>query len=99
MTSPSGKVQAKFYINSDGSIGYMVTASGENFIKESKLGIRIKEDELFESNFLIKADSSSTDNIWEPVWGEESTIRNNYKEYIFRLCDLKNKDIQYNIIF
>lgn len=99
MTSPGGKIQATFYINSDGSIGYTVAASSQNFIKESKLGIRIKEDELFDSNFLIKADSSVTDNTWEPVWGEESTIRNHYKEYIFRLCDLKNKDIQYNIIF
>lgn len=99
MTSPGGKIQAHFSINSDGTLHYSASTGGDNFIRESKLGIKVLEDHWFEANFLVRTDSSSVDNSWEPVWGEESTIRNNYKEYIFRLCDLKDKDIQYNIIF
>ncbi len=99
MHSPNGKVQAIFNINADGTISYSAYLAEDNFIKESRLGIKIKEDNLFDSNILIRADSSSVDESWIPEWGEEDVIRNNYKQYVFRLCDLKNRDIQYNIIF
>lgn len=99
MSSPKGKIQASFNIHSDGTLYYSVSADNDNFIRESALGIKVADRHWFEANFLIRVDSTAHDTSWEPVWGEEAVIRNHYKEYVFHLCDLIDKDIQFDIIF
>lgn len=72
---------------------------GDVFIKKSSLGIVIEGREWFEANILLHVDSTTVDETWEPVLGEEATIRNHYREYVFHLCDLVDKDLHYKIIF
>ena len=35
---------------------------------------------------VVGCETSSFDETWSPVWGEESEIRNNYNELLVRLC-------------
>ena len=42
---------------------------------------------------FVKADTSSFDETWTPVWGEESEIRNHYKSLIVTLMQPANEHI------
>ena len=48
---------------------------------------------------LASADSSRVDETWKPVWGEQSSIRNNYKQLVLRLNDKSGSGIALNMIF
>ena len=42
---------------------------------------------------------SSVDEQWTTVWGEESTIRNNYNEMRVELCENDSIGVEYAIVF
>lgn len=51
------------------------------------------------SNFVVeKTETSSTDESWKPVWGEEASIRNNYNEMTVALKQ-KATDYEMKICF
>ncbi|MBO7219563.1 MAG: glycoside hydrolase family 97 protein [Alistipes sp.] len=35
---------------------------------------------------MVGSETASFDEVWEPVWGESSKIRNNYNELLVKLC-------------
>lgn len=79
-TSPNGKVAVVFDIH-DGIPYYSVTYRGKEVIKPSRMGIELINDFSLTENFKIKkAQKSEFDETWAPVWGESSTIHNNYRE-------------------
>ena len=54
---------------------------GKAVIKPSKLGLELKDDPGLMSGFTIeKSETSTFDETWQPVWGEEKEIRNHYNE-------------------
>ncbi len=99
MASPAGKISAEFTIESDGTIFYAVNNGDDEFISKSILGVKIEGKDCFEHHILLHVDSTTVDATWQPVLGQESKIRNHYREYIFHLCDLKDKDLHYKVIF
>ena len=79
-SSPNGKVKVEFDVV-DGIPQYAITYKGKDVIKPSRLGLELINDYSLLDNFkLKKAKKSSFDETWTPVWGESSTIRNNYNE-------------------
>lgn len=79
-SSPNGKVKVEFDVV-DGIPQYAITYKGKDAIKPSRLGLELINDYSLLDNFkLKKAKKSSFDETWTPVWGESSTIRNNYNE-------------------
>jgi glucan 1,4-alpha-glucosidase len=79
--SPDGKLSVSFELTSDGEPTYQLSFAGKSVIKKSKLGIELKDLPAFTKGFTIaKADTSESDNTWEPLWGETKQIRNHYKE-------------------
>lgn len=83
--SPSGIVKADFEIV-NGVPVYSISYKGEKVILPSKMGLRLfgKED-LTDGFELLSVESSSFDETWQPVWGENRDIRNNYNEMTARL--------------
>lgn len=64
------------------SIGY----KGKPVVKTSALGLELADGPDMTGGFkLIETTTSSTDETWHPVWGENSSIRNNYNELLMRL--------------
>ena len=57
-----------------------------------------QKQDLFSGFELIDQATSSFDETWAPVWGEESSIRNNYNELLVGLYQKKN-DRRMNIRF
>ena len=83
MQSPDGKLSLSFALTADGEPTYQLSFGGRPVLQKSKLGIELKDQPAFTKGFtIVKADTSQTDETWEPVWGEVKQIRNHYKELV-----------------
>ncbi len=82
LKSPDGNLEMNFMIGDKGIPIYRLFYKGKEVIKDSKLGMDLKNDEVdLMTDFKIdEIENSSFDETWEPVWGEESQIRNQYNE-------------------
>ncbi len=82
LKSPDGNLEMNFLLGDKGTPIYRLFYKGKEVIKDSKLGMDLKNDEgdLMTDFKIDEIESSSFDETWEPVWGEESQIRNQYNE-------------------
>ncbi|HNW60066.1 MAG TPA: glycoside hydrolase family 97 protein [bacterium] len=81
LASPNGRLGLDFYLNTAGEPCYRLALDGAPVIKESRMGIAIKENPgLFDRFTVLHFERSQTDTSWEPVWGEAKRIRNHYNE-------------------
>lgn len=86
ITSPNGQLELNFGLTEKGEPQYELTYKGKPVIKPSKLGLELKEGaSLMEGFTLDGAVTSTFDETWHPVWGEESSIRNHYNELLVTL--------------
>lgn len=83
--SPNGNLELNFTVK-DGVPTYQLTYKNKSVVKESKLGLELKEGQNLVGGFtLAKVETKSFDETWTPVWGEVKTIRNNYNELLVTL--------------
>lgn len=80
LSSPNGKMQLTFELQ-NGTAVYQLRLNNKTIINPSKLGLELTTAENLTDGFTIsKMEKTSFDETWTPVWGENSTIRNNYNE-------------------
>lgn len=80
LQSPDGNLILSFELK-EGHPTYQLTFKGKTVIKPSLLGFEIKNQPSLANGFSVtKTEQSTFDETWEPVWGEETTIRNHYNE-------------------
>jgi hypothetical protein len=97
--SPSNKISVNFKLTADGKPAYSVTYKDKPVILESTLGIKLKEKPALDANFEIEISKTTTFNeSWKPVLGEQSTIINHYNELTVSLVQ-KETHVKMNIIF
>ena len=78
--SPDNNLELIFQIKSGRPI-YELNYKGHSVIKESSLGLELKDAPSLMTGFeLVDSTISSFDETWQPVWGEEKNIRNHYNE-------------------
>lgn len=81
LTSPNGRIRLDFNIADGGVPQYDVTFNGKPLIGKSSLGFKLADGYQLTSGFRAGVESASTfDETWEPVWGENSEIRNHYNQ-------------------
>ncbi len=85
LRSPNGNFIMEFALQNDGTPTYNLVYKGKTVVKPSKLGIELKEDKNIKKSLLndftiSDKKTSSFDETWKPVWGEVSSIRNQYNE-------------------
>jgi alpha-glucosidase len=69
---------------------YSVSFRGKPVIKPSRLGYELHNAENLLEGFTQTGEKTSTfDETWTPVWGENKTIRNHYKELLVGLIQEK----------
>lgn len=84
--SPSKEIAVTFKLTAEGRPSYSVNYKNKPLIKESLLGIALKETEALETGFEItNTQNKSVDESWKPVLGEQSVIRNTYNQAVFSL--------------
>lgn len=85
LKSPDGKLEMAFSLV-DGVPQYTLQCEGKDVLKPSKMGFELKSGQRLDKDFILTASSSSTfDETWQPVWGEEAEIRNHYNELFITL--------------
>ena len=85
VTSPNGNLAMKFALT-DGVPTYSLDFGGQAVILPSRLGFELKGSRQLTDGFvLVNQQRSTFDETWEPVWGEEATIRNHYNELLVKL--------------
>lgn len=86
VTSPSGNVRLNFDVV-DGRPTYEMFYKGRQVIKPSTLGLELIGSTDLMDKFEIKNTTvSDFDETWQPVWGENKNIRNNYRELFVELA-------------
>lgn len=81
LTSPDGRLQLSFDLTADGAPTYKMDYNNKPVIATSRLGLELKNQKSLLDGFKMERVSrSSFDETWQPVWGEQSSIRNHYNE-------------------
>jgi alpha-glucosidase len=85
-------------LNSEKGLTYQLSYLKQPVVLESKFGFHVN-GENWEQNLVIKdIQSNAADKVWEPVYGERSTIKDQYKESVFFLTKTENKNRELKII-
>lgn len=71
-------------------IFYRIVRGGEVVLSQSRLGLKLKDVPDMITGFSVASIRRNTvSESWNPVWGEESVIENNYNEMALDLVQKK----------
>ncbi|MGN0190325.1 MAG: glycoside hydrolase family 97 N-terminal domain-containing protein, partial [Candidatus Cryptobacteroides sp.] len=80
ISGPDGNVELSFRLR-DGHIPvYSLDYKGKPVIGESHLGFRLAGSGMYDWFEIADTQTREIDETWNPVWGEESEIRNRCNE-------------------
>ena len=97
--SPSGKIALNFKLGTNGQPFYSVNYKNKAVVLESALGIKLKDNPALDANFeILTSKTSSFNESWKPVLGEQASILNQYNELNVSLLN-KETNVKMNIIF
>lgn len=86
LLSPDGSIQLGVNNRDNGDLIYRVQYKGRTVIAPSSMGFKLKVPDVLLTRFQwIGADSSTIDETWDPVWGEQRTIHNHCKRLVVKL--------------
>ena len=92
MASPNGEVKLMFALTEKGEPMYELFYKDKRVLNPSMLGIELVDaPNLLDGFTLSKVDTCSVDETWQPVWGEEKEIQNNYNELAVTLNQVAEK--------
>ena len=98
LSSPDGQLEAAFALTEDGAPCYKLGRSGAAVIEPSALGFELCDGTSLKDGFSIAGvEYDSKDETWQPVWGEERDIRNNYNEMLVSL--VREDGVKMNLRF
>ena len=85
LRSPDGQLELKFAVV-DGVPEYALDRAGKAVVLPSRLGFALLDRNDLDGGFTLTGTAfDSLDETWEPVWGEEASIRNHYNELLVTL--------------
>ena len=85
LRSPDTQVELRFAVV-DGVPQYSLSRAGEAVVLPSRLGYKLLGRDGLEDGFTLTDSAfNSLDETWEPVLGEERSIRNHYNEMLVKL--------------
>ncbi len=98
LQSPDGKLTYDLEINELGNLVYKLKVDINEIISESNLGLILKEDSLFtEKVEIVSISKNEKEETWEPVWGPNEFIQNNYNEIIISLRNTANREFKLQV--
>ena len=86
LQSQNKKFELNFGLDNDKRPNYSLKFMGRDVILESGLGFLLKDNRNMISGFeIINVEFDTKKEKWQPVWGEEREIENNYNEMLVLL--------------
>ena len=99
LLSPDGSLALKAGAAEGGVPVYSLEKDGKPVVLPSRLGFSLLEGkDLLDSFTLTDVSRESFDETWEPVWGEEERIRNNYNELLLTFEQLSGGEERGNVM-
>ena len=82
VTSPDGRMLLSFSLANGGVPTYSISYGGKDVVLPSTLGMQLAKggSDLMDGFNVQNTATTTFDETWTPVWGEESAIRNHYNE-------------------
>ena len=97
--SPSKDITVNFSLTSQGEPTYKVLYKNKDVIKSSKLGVSLKgKTSLIDDFMMVGTEENTVNETWQPVLGEQFSIRNLYNEKRFHL-NQKGTNKKLDIVF
>ncbi len=85
LKSPDQKLELQFALV-NGQPQYCLNRMGKPVVMPSRMGFTLEWRDNLAHGFVLRDTASSTfDELWQPVWGEEASIRNHYNELLVTL--------------
>ena len=98
--SPDGKIHVSFGISDSLGINYAVNFEDSVIIKDSKMGFQFEENQVFGKDLeIVSVSEMAVNQSWNPVYGERSEIKDNYKQTTIRLKDKSSAAREYDVTF
>ncbi len=98
ITSPDGNLVLHVELTPQGAPYYTLDYKNKPVVTASALGLKSEQLDLTDGFRIASTDTMSVDRTWEPVWGEYSTIRDNFNEMAVNLID-KDHQREFTIRF
>ena len=97
--SPSKDITVNFSLTSQGEPTYKILYKNKDVIKSSKLGVSLKDKtSLIDDFMMVGTEENTVNETWQPVLGEQFSIRNLYNEKRFHL-NQKGTNKKLDIVF
>ncbi|MEL7834967.1 glycoside hydrolase family 97 protein [Fodinibius sp. Rm-B-1B1-1] len=100
VSSPNGNLLVTFSLSDSGTPQYAAQYEGAQIIDTSGLGFEFRDAlPLNDSLRITNIESRSFDETWQPVWGEQEEVRNQYNELLISLEETGNTNRTINVRF
>ena len=97
-TSPDGNLKLTVGVD-NGQVFYTVHHADKVVLDTSYLAMDMKQFSIGRNSKLKSTRHNSHDETWQPVWGEESSIRNNYNEITADFTENDSTGINFSVVF
>ena len=92
--SPDGQIALSFDLRDVAGVKdcpmYSVSFKGKLIVDESRLAFDLNDGSELTGNFeVLSTDTRGQDSIWKPIYGERSSIRDNYNQLTIKLSHKK----------
>ncbi len=99
VSSPDARIEAVLALTA-GRPTYSISYDSQPVIQPSTLGFRFKDDPPLTGGFTIDGvERSAVDEIWNPVWGSASEVRNHCNELAVRLKEEGGAERVMTVVF
>jgi glucan 1,4-alpha-glucosidase len=97
--SPSGDILLQVSLTTGGALQYSLEYKGKPVLQPSSLGLKLQDGDLTNNFIITSVDSTQVNQNWQPVWGEEREIKNNYRQLTIRLKQTTDRPRMMDIVF
>ncbi len=97
ISSPEGTLEVSFRLTSSGAPEYSVNRRQPPLLTWSAMGLRLSDCDLSTGFSLLSCDTTSFDETWQTVWGEERLIHNHYRQLTAHLSHASG--VRMDIVF
>ncbi|MFM2359412.1 MAG: hypothetical protein RLY16_1405, partial [Bacteroidota bacterium] len=98
--SPDHRTQLVVQLLADGSLQYSIQQNNTSILLPSGFNFVLSKPAVTLQKFALHhVDSVLVNDSWQPVWGEQKSVLNNYQQFSIGLTDLTGSGIQINLIF
>jgi len=100
ISSPDGKVLLQVFTTPEGEAAYRVQYKEQVILDTSRLGFNFANEEELRSGLQIVAiDSSDYSETWQMPWGEQRTVRNEYRQLSASFVESDPPQRSMNVLF